>query len=383
MAKKKIKKGEVQEEAPALEAVNPDEQPTPAENEESSLAKSLGGKSLRFSEVAELSSRQKAAQIIIALGDEAAAAIYRNLPEEDVEKLTYEITRLESVSPEVSDMVVKEFYGLCVAQKVYLEGGINYAKSVLEKAFGPQQGNQLLERVTKSIRTKAFEFIRKADAKNIMNMIVNEHPQTIALILSYAKAEQAAQVISELPKDIRIEVVERIAKMDRTSPEIIKQVEMILERKFDSVISVELMEVGGIDYIAEVMNSVDRGSEKYIFDELSRKDPKLTDEIRKRMFVFEDIIVLDSFSIQRFIREVETKDMAVALKGSNKDVSAVVFANMSQRMADTVKSEMEYLHNLRVRDVEEAQQKIVAIIRRLEEEGEIVIMKGGKDELIV
>jgi flagellar motor switch protein FliG len=382
MAKKKIKKGEVQEEPSALDLGENPEPPIAAETEESSLAKSLSGKSLRFSEVAELSSRQKAAQIIIALGDEAAAAIYRNLPEEDVEKLTYEITRLESVSPEVSDMVVKEFYGLCVAQKVYLEGGINYAKSVLEKAFGPQQGNQLLERVTKSIRTKAFEFIRKADAKNIMNMIVNEHPQTIALILSYARAEQAAQVISELPKDIRIEVVERIAKMDRTSPEIIKQVEIILERKFDSVISVELMEVGGIDYIAEVMNSVDRGSEKYIFDELSRKDPKLTDEIRKRMFVFEDIIVLDSFSIQRFIREVETKDMAVALKGSNKDVAAVIFANMSQRMADTVKSEMEYLHNLRVRDVEEAQQKIVGIIRRLEEEGEIVIMKGGKDEVI-
>ena len=361
MAKKKIKKGEVQEEPSALDLGENPEPPIAAETEESSLAKSLSGKSLRFSEVAELSSRQKAAQIIIALGDEAAAAIYRNLPEEDVEKLTYEITRLESVSPEVSDMVVREFYGLCVAQKVYLEGGINYAKSVLEKAF---------------------EFIRKADAKNIMNMIVNEHPQTIALILSYARAEQAAQVISELPKDIRIEVVERIAKMDRTSPEIIKQVEIILERKFDSVISVELMEVGGIDYIAEVMNSVDRGSEKYIFDELSRKDPKLTDEIRKRMFVFEDIIVLDSFSIQRFIREVETKDMAVALKGSNKDVAAVIFANMSQRMADTVKSEMEYLHNLRVRDVEEAQQKIVGIIRRLEEEGEIVIMKGGKDEVI-
>lgn len=379
MAKKKMKKGEVVEEA--AEEVAAAEAPAGGDAS-GNMAEALSGKSLRFAETDALTPRQKAAQIIIALGDDAAAAIYRNLPEEDVEKLTYEITRFESVSPEISDMVVKEFYGLCVAQKVYLEGGINYAKTVLEKAFGPQQGNQLLDRVTKSIHTKAFEFIRKADAKNIMNMIMNEHPQTIALILSYAKSEQAAQVISELPKDIRIEVVERIAKMDRTSPEIIKQVENILERKFDSVISVELMEVGGIDYIAEVMNSVDRSAEKYIFDELSRKDPKLTDEIRKRMFVFEDIIVLDSYSIQRFIREVETKDMAVALKGSNKDVSTVIFANMSQRMADTVRSEMEYLHNLRVRDVEEAQQKIVAIIRRLEEEGEIVIMKGGKDEII-
>lgn len=377
MAKKKIKKGEAEATPAAAPVEEPVQEETPA-----TTASSIDGRSLRFAETDALTPRQKAAQIIIALGDDAAAAIYRNLPEEDVEKLTYEITRLESVSPEISDMVVKEFYGLCVAQKVYLEGGINYAKTVLEKAFGPQQGNQLLDRVTKSIRTKAFEFIRKADSKNIMNMIMNEHPQTIALILSYARAEQASQVISELPKDIRIEVVERIAKMDRTSPEIIKQVESILERKFDSVISVELMEVGGIDYIAEVMNSIDRSSEKYIFDELSRKDPKLTEEIRKRMFVFEDIMVLDSFSIQRFIKEVETKDMAVALKGSNKDVASVIFANMSQRMADTVRSEMEYLHNLRVRDVEEAQQKIVAIIRRLEEEGEIVIMKGGKDEII-
>lgn len=378
MARKKVRKSK---EEPEVQEVQEAESMQPQQLD-AEVAAAAMSRNMRFAE-SPLTSRQKAAQIIIALGDEAAAAIYRNLSEEDVEKLTYEITRQESIAPESTDVVINEFYGLCVAQKVYLEGGISYAKSVLEKAFGPQQGNILLERVTKTLKTKAFEFIRKADAKNIMNMIVNEHPQTIALILSYARSDQAAQVISELPKDMRVEVVERIAKMDRTSPDIIKQVETILERKFDSVISVDLLEVGGIDYIAEIMNGIDRSTEKFIFDELARKDPKLTDEIRKRMFVFEDIVVLDSFSIQRFIREVETKDMAVALKGSNKDVSSVIFANMSQRMADTVRSEMEYLHNLRVRDVEEAQQKIVGIIRRLEEEGEIVIMKGGKDEVIV
>lgn len=329
-----------------------------------------------------LTPRQKAAQIIIALGEDTASAIYRHLQEDEIEKLTYEITRQESIAPEVSDQVMEEFFGLCVAQKVYLEGGVTYAKNVLEKAFGVQQGSVLLERVTKSLRTKAFEFIRKADYKNLMNMIVNEHPQTIALILSYARADQASSIIAELPKDIRIEVVERIAKMDRTSPEIIRQVEVILERKFESVVSVDLLEVGGINYIAEIMNNIDRGTEKYIFDELSRKDPKLSDEIRKRMFVFEDIAMLDSMGIQRFLREVDTKEMAVALKGANKDVAAIIFQNMSARMGETVKSEMEYLHNVRVRDVEEAQQKIVAIIRRLEEEGEIVIMKGGKDDVI-
>lgn len=330
-----------------------------------------------------LSPRQKAAQIIISLGTDAASGIYKHLQEEEIEKLTYEITRQQTISPDVADDVVEEFYGLCVAQKVYLEGGVAYARNVLEKAFGVQQGSALLERVTKTLRTKAFGFIRKADYKNLMNMIVNEHPQTIALILSYARADQASSIIAELPGNVRVEVVERIAKMDRTSPEIIRQVEAILEKKFESVLSVDLLEVGGINYIAEIMNKMDRGTEKYIFDELGKKDAKLTDEIRKRMFIFEDIITLDSISIQKFLREVDTKDMAIALKGSNKEVTAIIFENMSQRMSETIRSEIEYLHNVRVRDVEDAQQKIVAIIRRLEEEGEIVITKGGKDDIIV
>ena len=331
----------------------------------------------------KMSPRQKAAQIIISLGSDAASGIYKHLQEDEIEKLTYEVTRQHSVPPEMADEVIEEFYGLCVAQKVYLEGGVAYARNVLEKAFGVQQGTELLERVTKTLRTKAFEFIRKTDYKNLMNMIVNEHPQTIALILSYARADQASSIISELPKDIRVEVVERIAKMDRTSPEVIRQVETILEKKFESLLTVDLLEVGGINYIAEIMNKIDRSAEKFIFDELGRKDPKLTDEIRKRMFVFEDIITLDPISIQKFLREVDTKDMAIALKGANKDVSAIIFENMSQRMGETIRSEIEYLHNVRVRDVDEAQQKIVAIIRRLEEEGEIIITKGGKDDIIV
>ena len=330
-----------------------------------------------------LTPRQKAAQVVISLGADIASSIYKHLAEDEIEILTYEITRQDSVPPEVADQVIDEFYGLCVAQKVYIEGGVNYARNVLEKAFGVQQGSALLERVTKTLRTKAFEFIRKADYKNLMTMIMNEHPQTIALILSYARADQASAIISELPKSIRVEVVERIARMDRTSPEIIRQVETILERKFESVVSFDLLEVGGINYIAEIMNNIDRGTEKYIFDELSKNDAKLSEEIRKRMFVFEDIVILDSMSIQRFLQEVDTKEMSVALKGANKAVADVIFANMSQRMGETVKSEMEFLHNVRVRDVEEAQQKIVSVIRRLEEEGEIVTSKGGKDEIIV
>jgi len=331
----------------------------------------------------EYTGRQKAAAIIISLGADNASKIYKYLREDEVEMLTFEIAQLNPIPSNKLDDILDEFYQICLTQKVITEGGVEYARDVLEKAFGEKQASQLLEKVTKTIKTKAFEFIRKADYKNLMSIIQNEHPQTIALVLSYARSDQAAAIIGELPKEKRIQVVERIAKMDRTSPEIIKQVEAALEKKFMSVVSVDFTEIGGINYIADVMNNMDRGNEKYIFDELSKKDMKLTDEIRKRMFVFEDIISLTGRDIQRFIREVDGKDLVLALKGANNEVREVIFSNMSQRMRDTTKSELEYTHNVRLRDCEEAQQRIVSIIRRLEEEGELVISKGGKEEIIV
>jgi flagellar motor switch protein FliG len=332
--------------------------------------------------MATLTDAQKAATIVIALGSETAAQVYKYLSEDEIEKLTYEIAKIQKLSSEDVEDILSDFYSLCLTQKVVTEGGVNYARTVLEKAFGPQVAASLLERVTKSLKTKAFEFIRKADYKNLMTTIQNENPQTIALILSYARADQAATIIAELPKEVRIDVVERIAKMDRTSPEIINQVEKVLERKFSAMVSTDFMEVGGINYIADVMNHVDRSSEKYIFDELYKRDAKLADEIRKKMFIFEDIVLLDSMAIQAFLREIDTKDLVVALKGANQEVTEVIFQNMSQRMGETIRSDMEYLRNVRLRDVEEAQQRIVAVIRKLEEEGEIVISKGGKDEFI-
>lgn len=331
----------------------------------------------------KLTGRQKAAAIIISLGAEDASKIYKYLKEEEIEYLTYEIARLQQLNPQVMEDTLKDFYDICLTQKVITEGGLEYAKNVLEKAFGAQIATNLLERATKTLRTKAFEFIRKADYKNLLNIIQSEHPQTIALILSYARADQASAIIAELPKEKRIDVVERIAKMDRTSPEIIRQVEDALEKKFNSIISVDFTEIGGVNYIADIMNNMDRGNEKYIFDELSKKDVKLADEIRKRMFVFEDIIMLDSLGIQRFLREVDSKDLVFAIKGSNKEVSDVLFANMSTKMVETIQSELEYTHNVRLRDVEESQQRIVSVIRRLEEEGELYIAKGGKDDIIV
>lgn len=231
----------------------------------------------------KLTGKQKAAAIIISLGADDASKIYKYLKEDEVEQLTFEISRLQHLNPQVMENTLKDFYDLCLTQKVITEGGFEYARNVLEKAFGAQTASSLLERVTKTMRTKSFEFLRKADYKNLITIIQNEHPQTIALILSYARADQASAVIAELPKEKRIDVVERIAKMDRTSPEIIKYVEMELEKKFNSIVSVDFTEIGGVNYVADVMNNMDRSNEKYIFDELNKKDVKLADEIRKRM----------------------------------------------------------------------------------------------------
>lgn len=325
---------------------------------------------------------QKAASVIVAIGVENASKIYKYLKEDEVEQLTFEIARLDQLSAQDVENTLDNFYQVCLTQKVITEGGVEYARNVLEKAYGQQMAASLLERVTRNLRTKVFEFIRKADYKNIIAIIQNEHPQTIALILSYTSADQAASVIGELPKDIRLEVVERIAMMDRTSPEVVKIVENNLEKKFSSLMSLDFTEIGGVNYIADIMNNMDRANEKYIFDELTRKDAALCEEIRKRMFVFEDITALDDMSIQRFLREVDSKDLVFALKGANKEVAETIFKNMSTRSSESVRSDLEYTHNVRLRDVEEAQQRIVGVIRRLESEGELVIVKGGKDEFI-
>jgi flagellar motor switch protein FliG len=325
---------------------------------------------------------QKAAAVIIAMGTDSASQIYKFLKEDEVEQLTYEIARMSRLDSEELDGILSDFYQLCLTQKVITEGGVEYARNVLEKAYGAQMATSLLDRVTKSLRSKAFEFLRKADYKNLLTMIQNEHPQTIALILSYASSDQAATVISELPKEKQVDVVQRIATMDRTSPDVIKIVENNLATKFSNVLSIDFTEFGGVNYVADIMNNMDRGNEKYIFDELNRRDAELSEDIRKKMFVFEDITSMDDMSIQRFLREVDSKDLVFALKGANQEVADIIFKNMSKRSSETVKSDLEYTHNVRLRDVEEAQQRIVGVIRRLESEGELVITKGGKDEII-
>ena len=271
----------------------------------------------------KLTSIQRAAAVIISLGADRASEVYKYLKEDEIEQLSLEIAKLDRVTPEEMQETIEDFYGLCVTQKVISEGGILYAKDILEKAFGAQQASSLLERLNKSLRSRSFEFVRKADYKNLQMMLANEHPQTITLVLSYARSDQAAQIIAELPRNLQLDVIERIAQLDRVSPEMINIVETTLEKRFSSLVSTDQVEVGGVPYIAEIMNRVDRTTEKFIFDELEKRDATLADEIHKLMFVFEDIINLDTMAIQRFIREVDTKDLAVALKGSNEDVKQV------------------------------------------------------------
>lgn len=330
----------------------------------------------------KISSRTKAAAVLIALGADSASEVYKYLRDEEIETLSAEISRIDSLTADEMSEIMDEFYELCLTQKIITEGGEVYAKNLLQKAFGEQRAAQLMEKITKAGEKRAFEFIGKVDYKNLQMMLQNEHPQTIAIILSYAKAEQASHIISELPRDVQIDVIKRISSLDHASPEIIRIVEEVLAKRLSAVASVDLMEIGGVNYIAEIMNRVDRRTEKYIFDELNDEDPELADEIKKLMFVFDDIVYLDNMEIQAFIREVDTKDLTIALKAATEEVSNAIFNNMSQRQREQIQTDMQYLHNVRMRDVEEAQQRIVSVIRRLEEAGDIVISKGGKDEII-
>ena len=331
----------------------------------------------------EASGREKAAMFLIALGPEKSAEIFKHLKEEEIEQLTLEIANIRTVPPAEKEKVLEEFYQLCLAQEYIAEGGISYAKEILEKALGTQKALEIINKLTVSLQVRPFDFVRKADPSQLINFIQGEHPQTIALILAYLRTSQASAVLSALPQDKQTDVARRIAMMDRTSPEVIKEIEKVLEKKLSSLVNEDFTAAGGINAIVDILNSVDRGTEKHILETLELEDMELAEEIKKRMFVFDDIVTLDNRSIQRFLREVDNNLLVVALKGANEEVQKVIFANMSKRLVEMIKEDMEYMGPVRLRDVEEAQQKIVNIIRKLEDAGEIVISSGGGDEIIV
>ncbi len=331
----------------------------------------------------DISGVQKAAILLITLGPERSASIFKHLKEEEIETMTLEIANTRSISPATKDQVMDEFYEICLAQQYIAEGGIAYAKELLEKALGPEKARDVIGKLTASLQVRPFEFVRKTDASQLLNFIQDEHPQTIALILSYLSPSQASTIISSLAPDKQADVAKRIAQMDRTSPDVIKEVEKVLERKLSSLVNQDYTIVGGVDSIVEILNTVDRGTEKHIMETLEVEEPELADEIRRKMFVFEDILSLDDKSIQRVLREVDNNELAIALKGSNEQVQTVIFNNLSKRLAAMIKEDMEYMGPVRLKDVEESQQKIVNIIRKLEDSSEIIISRGGGDEIVV
>lgn len=332
---------------------------------------------------AGLTGKQKAAILLISLGPDVSASVYKHLTEEEIERLTLEISGVRKVDSRDKEEILEEFHNIALAQDYISLGGIGYAKQVLEKALGTDQATAIINRLTSSLQVRPFDFARKADPGQILNFIQNEHPQTIALILSYLDPTQAGQILSELPQEVQADIARRIALMDSTSPEIINEVEQILERKLSATVTQDYTQTGGVEAVVDVLNGVDRSTERTILDALEIQDPELAEEIKKRMFVFEDIVTLDGRAIQRVVRESDNEDLKLSLKVASDEVKEIVFRNMSKRMVETFQEEMEFMGPVRLRDVEEAQSRIVSVIRKLEETGDIVIARGGGDDIIV
>ncbi|HKL86473.1 MAG TPA: flagellar motor switch protein FliG [Treponemataceae bacterium] len=344
---------------------------------------STGGGSKKAKDIKSLTGRQKAAIFLVSLGSEISSEIFKHLREDEIETLTFEIARLETVEAEFKDIILQEFQDLMMAQNFITTGGIDYAREILEKSVGSQKAIDIINRLTSSLQVRPFDFIRRTDPAHLLNFIQQEHPQTIALILAYLEPSKASVILQNLPDEIQSEVARRIATMDRTSPDVLREVERVLEKKLSTLSSEDYTAAGGVESIVEILNLVDRSSEKSIIEALEDEDSDLAEEIKKRMFVFEDIVMLDDRAIQKVLREVDTQELAKALKAVDTEVQDKIFRNMSKRAAGMLKEDMEYMGPVRLKDVEEAQQKIVSIIRHLEDTGEIVIARSGEDELVV
>ncbi len=331
-----------------------------------------------------LTSRQKAAVLVIALGPELAAGVLRHLRDEEVELLTLELTNVRHITPEQRRSVLEEFRHTAEAKGYIQQGGLAYARELLQKALGAPKAMEIINRLTASLQVRPFDFIRRTDPGQVLNYLQNEHPQTIALVLAYLDRKQAAAILAALPPDLQAEVARRIATMDRTSPEVVREVERILERRLAAFMTQSATVSGGAKAVAEVLSHVDRSTEKTIMQQLERDEPGLAEEIKKLMFTFDDIVTLDDRSLQRVLREIDlNNDLPLALKLAGDQVKEKIFRNLSQRAVENLKENIEYLGPVRLRDAEAAQQRIVAVIRRLEEEGEIVIGRGGEGEFVV
>ena len=335
-------------------------------------------------EETKLKGVHKAAILFITLGPEASSEILKKLPEADIQKITYEIANITSVTPEQREEILNEFLQINKARDYIIEGGMDYARTLLSKALGAQRANEIMEKVSEATaQYRPFSIARKADSHQLLNVIISEQPQTIALILCYLQPDKAAQVMAELPEETQSEVAYRIATMSNTSPMVIKEIEAVLESKLSSVVRTEMTTLGGVETLVGILNQVDRMTEKNITEGLEREDAELADRVKSSMFVFEDIVSLDDVSIQRILRDVEAGDLALALKGCSDEVANCIYRNQSKRAAAALKEDMEFLGPVRITDVDKAQQKIVAVIRRLDDANEIIISRGGEDAIIV
>lgn len=332
----------------------------------------------------EISGLRKAAIFVLTLEQSVATEILKQLDEVQIEELSRELAGLGPVTQQMRDDVMAEFYQLALARSYADEGGWDYAKSLLAKSLPADQANKIIDQVNQAIQSAPFSFLQKAESENLLTFIQDEHPQTIALILAHLKPTQASEILRGLPGQKQVEVVKRIANMEQTNPEVIKEVERGLEHRLSAMISQTFEKAGGIDTVAEMLNLADRATEKSIMEGLEAEDPDLVEQIRRLMFVFEDIMMVNDKGIQSMLKEVDNDDLALALKTASQDLKDKIFKNMSERAAQLIKEDMEYMGPVRVSDVESAQQKIVDVVRRLEESGEIIVSgRGGEKDLVV
>lgn len=330
----------------------------------------------------EMNSRHKIAVFLMFLGPDLSREIVKLLSEEEMETIAVEIARIRRVDQDDRDLVVEDFYNMVKAQEFITSGGVSAARDFLRAAVGDEGAENIISKLTSSLEVQPFDLIRAADPEHLKNFISGEHPQTIALILAYLQSDKAALILSSFNAETQVEVAKRLAMMDRTSPEIVRDVESILEKKLSSVSQSDYTSVGGVDSLVEIINQVDRGTEKAIIENLEIQNPDLAEEIKKRMFVFEDLNMLDDRGMQRVLKEVDSKDLGLALKSASEDVKKKFLKNMSKRASQMLQDEMAFMGPVRIKDVEEAQQKIVNVVRGLEENGEIVVSRGGEDELV-
>ena len=337
-----------------------------------------------MAESTEISGLRKSAILILTLEQGIAGEILKHLEEFQIEELSREIAGLGPVTQATRDEIVNEFYQMALARSYADEGGWDYAKALLSRSLPAAQANKIIEQVNQAIQSAPFSFLQKAESENLLTFIQDEHPQTIALILAHLKPTQASEILRGLPGQKQVEVVKRIANMEQTNPEVIKEVERGLEHRLSAMISQTFEKAGGVDTVAEMLNLADRATEKSIMEGLEAEDPDLVEQIRRLMFVFEDIMMVNDKGIQSMLKEVDNDALALALKTASQDLKDKIFKNMSERASQLIKEDMEYMGPVRVSDVEAAQQKIVDVVRRLEESGEIIVSgRGGEKDLVV